>query len=354
MIVKQQIIHIDMDAFFASVEQLDDPLLKGKPIVVGGKTDQGVVAAASYEARKFGIFSAMPTHDAVRRCPELIIRPARFDRYKEISKQVREIFLEATELVEPLSIDEAYLDITENKLDLDSARDVAIYIKTEIKARTGLTASAGVSYNKFLAKMASDMDKPDGLFIIDEGDVEEVLGQMPVNKFYGIGKVTAERMRTLGVHRGKDIRKLSHEQLELYFGNQAKWYYNISRGIDYRKVKPHRKTKSVAVERTLRNQLYELPEVSEQLKKQCLQLWERLDKNGLSGRSLTLKLKFNDFTQITRSKTELMPITKYEQCLSVATQLLEQTYPFKLPIRLIGVSMSNFEMPESKQLELFI
>jgi DNA polymerase-4 len=349
--VEKQIIHIDMDAFFASVEQLDDPSIAGKPLVVGGNNDRGVVAAASYEARKFGIHSAMPTHEAVRRCKDLIIRPARFERYKEISNQVRAIFATVTNLIEPLSIDEAYLDVTNNKLGITDPIEVGYYIKNQIVEVTGLTASAGVSYNKFLAKMASDMDKPNGLFVIKPDEVHELLGQLPIHKFYGIGKVTAEKMRHLGIHRGKDLRALTLEQLNRYFGNQGSWYYHIVRGEDQRLVKNDRTTKSIGVENTIGSPLYELPEVWQQIEKILPQLWQRTSKRRMYGRTIILKLKFEDFTQITRSHTEQEHVTDIEELQQTVRLLLEQVYPFEQGIRLVGVSLSNFEaLPEDPQL----
>lgn len=351
--MEKQIIHIDMDAFFASVEQLDDTTLVGKPVVVGGNNDRGVVAAASYEARKFGIHSAMPTHEAVRRCKELIIRPARFERYKEISNQVRQVFATVTDLIEPLSIDEAYLDVTVNKLKINNVIEVAQYIKQQIQEITGLTASAGVSYNKFLAKMASDMDKPNGLFVINPEEVHELLGQLPVHKFYGIGKVTAEKMRHLGIHRGKDLRALSIEQLNRYFGNQGSWYYNIVRGQDNREVKNDRTTKSIGIENTIGSPLFELPEVWQQIEKIIPQLWQRTSKRNLHGRTVILKLKYQDFTQITRSITQQEQILEMNTLQQKVRHLLEQVYPFEQGIRLVGVSLSNFDaLPEDPQLNL--
>ncbi|MFT6844909.1 MAG: DNA polymerase-4 [Flavobacteriales bacterium] len=342
-----------MDAFFASVEQLDNPDIAGLPVVVGGNNDRGVVAAASYEARKFGIRSAMPTHEAVRRCPQLIICPARFDRYKEISNQVREVFAEVTDLIEPLSIDEAYLDISNNKLNIEDSEVVAHYIKDNIHKKTGLTASAGLSYNKFLAKMASDMDKPNGLFVINPEEVHELLGQLPIHQFYGIGKVTAEKMRQLGIHRGKDLRALEKEQLHRFFGNQGSWYYHIVRGEDARLVKNDRTTKSIGVETTIGSPLQELPEVWQKIDKLIPQLWQRTGKRNLQGRTVIIKLKFEDFTQITRSHTEQKQIETIEWLQHITRLLLEQTYPFSQGIRLVGVSLSNFEaLPEDPQLHL--
>lgn len=349
--MERQIIHIDMDAFFASVEQLDNPDIKGLPVVVGGKNDRGVIAAASYEARKFGIRSAMPTHEAVRRCPSLIILPARFDRYQEISKQVRAVFATVTERIEPLSIDEAYLDITENLLEESDPIVVANHIKQQIFETTGLTASAGVSFNKFLAKMASDMDKPNGLFVILPEDVDELLGQLPIHQFYGIGRVTAEKMRGLGIHRGKDLRALTLEQLNRYFGKQGHWYYHIARGEDIREVKNNRTTKSIGVETTIGSPLLELPEVWQQVEKLLPKLWERTSKRGMYGRTLTLKLKFEDFNQITRSHTTDEQLETMEAVQQTARELLEEAYPFQLGIRLVGVTLSNFiPLPDDPQL----
>ena len=350
----RQIIHIDMDAFFASVEQLDFPELKGKPVAVGGKSDRGVIAASSYEARKYGVKSAMPTHEALQKCPQLIIQPARFDRYKSLSREVYQVYQMVTDDIEPLSIDEAFLDVTENKLGWIDAVDVAKHIKNEIKKATGLIASAGVSHNKFLAKMASDIDKPDGLFAIRPDQVSEVLDSMPVQRFFGIGKVTSGRMNEMGIFTGKDLKKFSKEDLLRYFGNQGSWYYRIARGIDARPLNKSRKSKSIGVERTLSNAVEELPEAWEKSQQILDQLWDRTAVRGHFGRTLTLKIKFKNRKHITRSQTFEHQLLVRKQLVEGARLLLEQLYPFDYSIRLIGFTLSNFSNPKKEaQLRLF-
>lgn len=338
-----------MDAFYASVEQLDNPALRGKPVAVGGDAKRGVVAAASYEARKFGVKSAMPSSIAAKKCKELIFVYPRFQRYKELSNQIREVFFEYTDLVEPLSLDEAYLDVTENKIGLNSATLIAREIKAKIKDRTGLIASAGISYNKFLAKTASDMDKPDGLFIILPDEAEEFVAKLPVHKFFGIGKVTAEKMVKAGIFTGKDLRKKSLEDMKLRFGKSGGYYYNICRAIDHRKVQPSRETKSVSAERTFSDNIKELADVNQELDRIARISFERYKRTNTKGVTINIKLKYADFRQITRSKTLDHPIEIEEEYVSTAMYLMTDELLDKDGIRLIGVGISNFKKEEEKE-----
>ncbi len=335
-----------MDAFYASVEQLDNPLLKGKPVAVGGNSKRGVVAAASYEARKFGVKSAMPSAMAAKKCPHLIFVKPRFPRYKELSGKIREVFFEYTDLVEPLSLDEAYLDVTENKIGLNSATLIAKEIKAKIKARTGLIASAGISYNKFLAKTASDMDKPDGLFVILPDEAEEFVAKLPVHRFHGIGKVTAEKMVKAGIFTGKELRKKSKEDLILRFGKSGSYYYHISRAIDHRKVLPSRETKSISAERTFEDNLYDLATINEQLNRIARISFERYQRNGETGHTLTIKIKYADFKQITRSKTMDDGIVDKTDYVQNALSLMTEDLLREEGIRLIGVGIANFRKEE--------
>lgn len=342
----RKIIHIDMDAFYASVEQLDNPELRGKPVAVGGNSQRGVVAAASYEARKFGVKSAMPSARAAKQCPHLVFVPPRFSRYKELSGIIREVFFEYTDLVEPLSLDEAYLDITENKIGLNSATLIAKEIKVKIKERTGLIASAGISYNKFLAKTASDMDKPDGLYVILPEEAEDFVAKFPVHKFHGIGKVTAEKMTMAGIFTGKDLRAKTLEDLKLRYGKSGQYYYNISRAIDYRRVQPSRETKSMSAERTFEDNLFELADINAEIDRIARVSFGRYHRTGTKGHTITVKLKYSDFRQITRSKTMEMAIETEEDYVSISKSLMNDELLSELGIRLIGVGISNFRKEE--------
>ena len=335
-----------MDAFYASVEQLDDQSLKGKPVAVGGDSQRGVVAAASYEARKFGVKSAMSSVLAKKKCPHLIFVKPRFPRYKELSQQIRNIFFEYTNLVEPLSLDEAYLDVTENKIGLNSATLIAKEIKTKIKEQTGLIASAGISYNKFLAKTASDIDKPDGLYVILPEEAEEFVSKLPVHRFHGIGKVTAEKMVKAGIFTGKDLRKKTLEDLILRFGKSGKYYYNISRAIDNRDVKPDRETKSISAERTFENNLFELQEIQDQIERIGKISFERYRKNSHVGKTITIKIKYADFQQITRSKTIEEGIESEEVFINTARSLMTEELLSDDGVRLLGVGIANFQSEE--------
>lgn len=351
----RKIIHIDMDAFYASVEQRDNPELRGKPVAVGGNRERGVVAAASYEARKFGVFSAMASVVAARKCPELIFVRPRFEAYKIVSNQIRAIFAEYTDLIEPLSLDEAYLDVTVNKKAIEVATDIAKEIKIKIKEQTLLTASAGVSYNKFLAKVASDVNKPDGLFVIKPHQAQSFIDSLAVKKFFGIGKVTAGKLEAMGVRNGKDLKALSEEKLYNLFGKSGLYYYQIVRGQDHRKVSPNRETKSIGAENTFEKDLTQLEEMITALEKIAEEVVRRLEKNRLSGKTITLKIKFHNFEQITRSKTLMQTTRELPLILRTIRDLLEAVYTQDFEVRLLGITLSNFEDDEDfegKQLRL--
>jgi DNA polymerase-4 len=344
-----------MDAFFASVEQLDNPELRGKPVAVGGSGERHVVAAASYEARKYGVKSAMPSVIAKRLCPDLIFVRHRFERYHELSQKVFEIFSEYTDAVEPLSIDEAFLDVTCDKKKIGSATIIAREIKKEIKERTGLTASAGISFNKFLAKIASDVNKPDGLFLIRPEEAESFIGKLPVGKFHGIGRVTAERMHKLGIHTGDDLKKCDLPSLIRNFGKAGKFFYDISRGIDKRPVESESERKSIGTELTYEKDLTTSFEIVAELYKVEKELMERIENAGITGRTVTLKVKFSDFRQITRSRTVRQYIRDFETLHREVTEIRKSLGLAGTKIRLLGVSISNLESEENEdgQLHLF-
>ena len=346
----RKIIHVDMDAFYASVEQHDNPELRGKPVCVGGG-QYGVVAAASYEARKFGVRSAMPGRMALEKCPQLIVVKPRFQRYKEISMQIREIFHEYTDLVEPLSLDEAYLNVTENKKGISSANDIAREIRRKIYEKTGLTASAGISVNKFLAKVASDYHKPNGQKTIHPTQILEFMEDLPIEKFYGIGKVTANKMHEMHIYKGADLKKKSLEELIRLFGKSGNYYYNVVRGIHHGEVKPHRIQKSVAVEETFWDNLLDEDAVFAQLKIISQELENRLSKKEIKGKTLTLKIKYKDFTQYTRSKTKEIYFQNSTEFYETAQKLWELR-PFDKPVRLLGLSLSNLNTLEKKQVSV--
>lgn len=345
MTAYRKIIHVDMDAFFASVEQLDHPEYRGKPLAVGGNRERGVVAAASYEARKFGVRSAMPSRLAAQKCPNLIFVPPRFDRYKEISRVIRKIFLEFTDLVEPLSLDEAFLDVTNNHFALPYATQIAKAIRHRIFLETGLTASAGISYNKFLAKVASDLNKPNGQAVIPPEKAEAFLEKLPIEKFFGIGKVTAEKMKALGIHCGRDLKAYSLVFLTRRFGKSGRHYYDIVRGIHESEVKPDRIRKSLGVENTFEKDLLTSSSVAEMLTNKILpEFFRRLQQSQTAGRTLTLKIKYNDFTVHTRSRTfpEAIPPGSME---ALALELIRQE-ELSGPVRLLGISLSNLIRPD--------
>ncbi|MCU4177420.1 DNA polymerase IV [Carboxylicivirga sp. N1Y90] len=344
----RKIIHIDMDAFFASIEQRDFPELRGKPVVVGGNGERGVIAAASYEARKFGIFSAMPSRTALRRCPHLIFQKHRFDVYKEVSRQVMSIFYEYTDLVEPLSLDEAFLDVSENKKGMVSATLIAKEIKQKIFEKTQLTASAGISVNKFLAKIASDQRKPNGIFLIKPDEVIDFIDALPIKKFFGVGKKTAEKMHAINIHHGKDLKKYDLAKLVLHFGKAGKYFYDVARGIDDRPVRPHRERKSVGIENTFNKDLHDKQQIQHEINNLKDGLMRRLAKSEKSGKTLTLKVKFDNFEQLTRSKTVDYLIKSEKQITQILQDVLREA-PINRPIRLLGITVSNF--PEERQLD---
>lgn len=337
----RRIVHIDMDAFYASVEQRDNPALRGKPVAVGGSRERGVVAAASYEARKFGVRSAMPSVTAKRKCPELIFVPPRFDAYRAISQQIRAIFAQHTPLIEPLSLDEAYLDVTQNLQGIASATEVAQRIRQKIREEIGLTASAGVSYNKFLAKLASDQNKPDGLFVITPRMGPAFVETLPVGKFHGIGPATAAKMNRIGIATGIDLRACSLPFLQHHFGKAGGFYYWISRGIDHRPVQPNRVRKSVGSEDTFATDLFERHEARSALQPLIEKVWRYCEANAIHGRTVTLKVKYTDFQQITRSHT-LPAIYATQRAVEEAVDaLLAPLFPTAKGIRLLGVTLSS-------------
>ena len=336
----RKIIHVDMDAFYASVEQMDNPELKGKPLAVGGSETRGVVSAASYEARKFGVRSAMSGVQAKRNCPDLIFVRPRFDRYKEISQKIRKIFHDYTDLVEPLSLDEAYLDVTQNKKGNPSATLIAQEIRKRIFEEVGLTASAGISVNKFVAKVASDYNKPNGQKTVNPEEVEAFLENLDIKRFYGIGKVTKDRMYHFGIFTGKDLKSKSQEFLEENFGKSGLYFYNIVRGIHNSQVKPNRIAKSVAAEHTFNENLTSEIFMIEKLERISEELERRLKRHAISGKTVTLKIKYSDFTTQTRSKTLPYFISDKGLLLEAAKELLFQER-MKDSVRLLGISLNN-------------
>jgi DNA polymerase-4 len=343
----RKIIHIDMDAFYASVEQMDNPDLRGKPIAVGGSENRGVVAAASYEARKFGVRSAISGLQAKRNCPELIFVRPRFDRYKEISNKIHKIFHEYTDLVEPLSLDEAYLDVTINKKGNPSASLLAEEIRLRIFNEVGLTASAGISVNKFVAKIASDYNKPNGQKTVNPDEIIPFLEELPIRKFYGVGKVTTEKMYQLGIFTGTDLKSKSLEFLEKHFGKSGTFYYHVVRGIHNSEVKSNRITKSVAAEHTFDVNLSSEIFMLEQLERIANSLERRLQKHKISGKTVTLKIKYSDFTQQTRSKTLPYFIADKSLIMETVKELLYQER-MKDSVRLLGISLSNLNTEVKK------
>lgn len=357
---QRKIIHIDMDAFYASVEQRDNPEYRGKPVVVGGSPEGrgGVVATASYEARKFGVRSAMPSKRALQLCPQAIFVRPRFAAYKEVSNHIRSIFFRYTDLIEPLSLDEAFLDVTEDKQGIGSAIDIARRIKAAIREELQLTASAGVSVSKFVAKIASDINKPDGLTFIAPDKIEAFMEQLQVEKFFGVGHVTANKMKQMGLHTGADLKRLTEQELVHHFGKTGRFYYKIVRGIDSREVQPHRETKSMGAEDTFPYDLTAVDEMNAELQKIAENVHRSLDKHGLKGRTITLKIKYHDFKLITRSQSLMMPVNDAATLHDTAMSLLLKTDLEGKKIRLLGISLSNFgevkhERGGGVQLELF-
>ncbi len=339
----RKIIHCDMDAFYASVEQRDNSELRGRPVAVGSPAARGVVAAASYEARAFGVFSAMPSVTAQRKCPDLIFVRPRFDVYKAVSLQIRAIFAEYTPLIEPLSLDEAYLDVTENRKGMTIATEIAEEIRAKIFAITGLTASAGISYNKFLAKMASGQNKPNGQFLITPRNGARFVEQLPVKKFHGVGPATAEKMHRLGIETGADLKIKKLDFLIQHFGKSGPYFFDIARGIDNRLVKPDRVRRSVGAEDTFSQDIHAFAPAREGLQPLIEKVWGHCEANEIGAKTVTLKVKYADFTQITRSKTLSAPLTAISDLEEVVDLLLGPIFPAPKGIRLLGVSLSSLE-----------
>ena len=332
-----------MDAFYASVEQRDNPELQGRPVAVGGSRERGVVAAASYEARKFGVRSAMPSVTARRQCPNLVFVKPRFEVYKAISQQIREIFAEHTPVIEPLSLDEAYLDVTENLQAIPLARDIALAIRARIKTETGLNASAGISYNKFLAKLASDYRKPNGQFVISPETGLAFVETLPVGKFHGIGPATVARFHALGIQTGLDIRGQTLTFLEAHFGKAGAYYYWISRGIDERPVRANRIRKSVGAENTFFSDLTEFDAMIAELQPLIDKVWRHCENTGNRGRTVTLKVKFADFEIMSRSRFVPTAVGSRDDLERLAVGLLEASMPLPRAVRLLGVSLSSLQ-----------
>lgn len=343
----RKIIHVDMDAFFASVEQRDNPELRGRPVAVGGAGGRGVVAAASYEARTFGVRSAMPSVTAQRLCPDLVFVRPRFDAYKEASRQIRHVFAHYTPIIEPLSLDEAYLDVTEDLLGIGSATRIATLIRQEIRAKTRLTASAGVSYNKFLAKLASDQNKPDGLCVIRPGEGARFVAGLPVRRFHGVGPKAEERMQKLGIATGADLAGKDIAFLRQHFGSMGDYLFRAARGIDLRPVAAHRLRKSVGGERTFAEDIGSGAALRETLENIIAIVWERIEASGARGRTVTLKMKFTDFRTMTRAASLPDFVSGREEFARLARALLEAELPLPQPIRLMGLTLSGLEGAEA-------
>lgn len=348
----KKIIHIDMDAFYASVEQRDFPEYRGKPVIVGGNPEgRGVVAAASYEVRKFGVHSAMPAAKAIRLCPQAIFVKPRFEVYREVSEQIREIFFQFTDLVEPLSLDEAYLDVTENHIKLPSATLIAKEIRKRIKEKTRLNASAGVSFNKFLAKVASDINKPDGMAVITPDKAEAFLESLTIGKFHGIGSATEKKMKSLGIYTGKDLKEWDEIDLVERFGKTGRYYYRIVRGIDNREVKAHRIRKSIGKERTFSEDMGDINWIHNFLEELAEKISESMKKKKVSGKTVTLKVRYEDFETLTRSTSFSHYINGAEDIGETAKSLLEQTEVGKRKVRLLGITLSNLNLSEEGRFE---
>ncbi|MGO7530870.1 DNA polymerase IV [Rhizobium leguminosarum] len=344
----RKIVHVDMDAFYASVEQRDNPELRGMPVAVGSPAARGVVAAASYEARKFGVHSAMPSVTAQRKCPDLIFVKPRFDVYKAVSLQIRAIFAEYTPMIEPLSLDEAYLDVTENLKGMEIATEIAAEIRARIKAATGLNASAGISYNKFLAKMASDLNKPNGQAVITPKNGPAFVEQLPVKKFHGVGPATAEKMHRLGIETGADLKEKTLDFLVEHFGKSGPYFHGIARGIDNRQVKPDRVRKSIGAEDTFSQDIHSHEPARAGLQPLIEKVWSYCEANEIGAKTVTLKVKYADFSQITRSKTVPAPLPAIAELEDVVDMLLAPIFPPRKGIRLLGVSLSSLERRRSE------
>jgi DNA polymerase-4 len=351
----RKIIHVDMDAFYASVEQRDNPDLRGKPVAVGGGEARGVVAAASYEARRFGVYSAMASVTAKRKCPDLVFVKPRFEVYKAVSQQIRQIFADYTPLIEPLSLDEAYLDVTENLKNMEFATDIANEVRARIREVTGLTASAGVSYNKFLAKMASDQRKPDGLFVITPKNGPAFVEALPVKKFHGVGPATAEKMHRLGIETGADLKARPLTFLQQHFGKSGPYFFGIARGIDKRQVKPDRLRKSVGAEDTFRQDIHQLEEALEYISPLIDKVWRNCERNAIQGRTVTVKIKYSNFKQVTRSRSATTAFAAADDVRDVCRTILSGEFPVEKGVRLLGVTLSNLfsaNKGEAKQFTL--
>lgn len=344
----RKVIHVDMDAFYASVEQRDNPALRGRPVAVGGSAARGVVAAASYEARGFGVRSAMPSVRASRLCPELVFVPPRFEVYRAVSRQIHAIFAEFTPLIEPLSLDEAYLDVTADRQGIGSATRIAELIRQRIRAETGLTASAGVSYNKFLAKLASDQNKPDGLCVIRPGEGARFVAGLPVARFHGVGPRGAERMAALGIQTGADLAAVPLETLRTHFGAQADYLFRAARGIDLRMVEPDRPRKSIGGERTYDRDIGSGPALREALDAIVEIVWRRVEKSGARGRTATLKLRTADFKTLTRARSLPRPIADRCEFGAIGRELLDALLPLRQPVRLMGMTLSALDEPSAE------
>lgn len=348
----RKIIHIDMDAFYASVEQRDFPEYRGKPVVVGGSPEgRGVVAAASYEVRKFGVHSAMPAARAIRLCPKAIFVKPRFEVYREVSEQIRDIFFQFTDLVEPLSLDEAYLDVTENHINLPSATLIAKEIRKRIKEKTKLNASAGVSFNKFLAKVASDINKPNGMTVITPEKAEAFLEELPIGEFYGIGSATEEKMKSLGIYTGKDLKEWEEIDLVERFGKTGRYYYRIVRGIDHREVRTHRIRKSIGKERTFSEDVEDLNWIHNFLDELAEKVSASMKKKQAAGKTVTLKVRYADFETLTRSTSFSHYIDEAKDIAETAKLLLEQTEVGNRKVRLLGITLSNLNLSEEGRFE---
>ncbi|MBN1971411.1 MAG: DNA polymerase IV [Candidatus Delongbacteria bacterium] len=341
----RKIIHVDMDAFFAAVEQRNHPELKGKPVIVGGDPDKrGVVSTCSYEARKFGIHSAMASSLARKLCPQAIFIKSNFSDYREVSNQIREIFFEYTDLVEPLSLDEAYLDVTENKFNIKSATIIAEEIRTKVFQKTQLTCSAGVSFNKFLAKVASDINKPNGICVVTPAEASDFINKLPIRKFYGVGKATEKHMKELGIHYGKDLKLFSLEDLVYHFGKSGFYYYKIAHGEDDRPVQTHYERKSLGKERTYAEDILDKELIESKLIEISDKVFDQLTARNLFGNCITIKVKYYNFTQITRSRSFGYLVSEREKLSEVCLSLLQDTEYGRIPIRLLGVSVSGFDL----------
>jgi DNA polymerase-4 len=353
----RKIIHVDMDAFYASVEQRDHPALRGRPVAVGYGAKRGVVAAASYEARTFGVRSAMPSTTALRKCPDLVFVPPRFEIYRAVSQQIRAIFVEYTSLIEPLSLDEAYLDVTANLRGLPTASATAEEIRARIFEETSLTASAGISYNKLLAKLASDQHKPNGQFVVTPAMGAAFVEALPVGKLHGVGPVTADKMNRLGIFTGADLRRQSLALLQRHFGKSGSWYHAIARGEDDRPVVPDRPRKSSGSETTFSNDLTDPAEIETGVRAMADEVWAWCEKARAFGRTVTVKIKYADFQQATRSRTLAATVTSQEMLRNVSIALVRSVFPPAKGIRLVGVTLSGFERVDRaaiEQLELVL